>query len=105
MSSALPSGFYDLLVTERTRMELQARSAGTGQTHALSALDGVRLAETLHRQLASVLQDLSHSGAIAAQLDLVNGLMPKDAAESMLSVALVDGADDNVSVVVVKIRE
>ena len=34
MSSALPSGFYDLLVTERTRMELQARSAGTGQTHA-----------------------------------------------------------------------
>ena len=75
MSSALPSGFYDLLVTERTRMELQARSAGTGQTHALSALDGVRLAETLHRQLASVLQDLSHSGAIAAQLDLVNGLL------------------------------
>ncbi|MEC7118576.1 MAG: protein phosphatase 2C domain-containing protein [Pseudomonadota bacterium] len=38
-------------------------------------------------------------------LDLVNGLMPRDAAESMLSVALDDGADDNVSVVVVKIRE
>ena len=38
-------------------------------------------------------------------LDLVNGLNPKDAAESMLSVALVDGADDNVSVIVVKIRE
>ena len=38
-------------------------------------------------------------------LDLVNGLNPKDAVESMLSVALVDGADDNVSVIVVKIRE
>lgn len=38
-------------------------------------------------------------------LDLVNGLTPRDAAESMLSVALEDGADDNVSLVVVKIRE
>jgi protein phosphatase len=38
-------------------------------------------------------------------LDIVNGLNPRDAAEALLSVALTDGADDNVSLVVVKIRE
>lgn len=38
-------------------------------------------------------------------LDIVNGLTCRDAAEALLSVALTDGADDNVSLVVVKIRE
>lgn len=38
-------------------------------------------------------------------LDIVSGLNPRDAAEALLSVALTDGADDNISLVVVKIRE
>jgi serine/threonine protein phosphatase PrpC len=38
-------------------------------------------------------------------MDLVNGLIPREATESLISVALEDGADDNISVIVVKIRE
>lgn len=47
MTRPLPSGFYDLLVTERTLKALQAQAAGTSQTRALDAADSVRLAETL----------------------------------------------------------
>ena len=75
MTSPLPSGFYDLLVTEHTLKALQAQAAGTSQTRALDAADSVRLAEALHRQLASVLQEVSHRTSVAAQLALVNGLL------------------------------
>ena len=43
MTRPLPSGFYDLLVTERTLKALQAQAAGTSQTRALDAADSVRL--------------------------------------------------------------
>ncbi len=38
-------------------------------------------------------------------LDLIIGLNAKDAAESLLDVALHDGADDNVTLIVIKIRD
>ncbi len=38
-------------------------------------------------------------------MDLVNGLIPREATDALVSVALEDGADDNISVIVVKIRE
>ena len=75
MTNALPSGFYDLLLTERTRKALDANAAETSKVHALDIADSTRLAEVLQRQLAGVLSDLAQDGAIAAQLSLVNGLL------------------------------
>ena len=76
MTHALPSGFYDLLLTERVHTALGAHGAQTSQVRALESTDSAaRLAEVLQQQLASVLNDLAQSGAMAAQLALVNGLL------------------------------
>ena len=70
--NALPSGFYDLLITERSR---SAFDAATSQVRLLDIADSARLAEVLHQQLASVLSDLADGGHIGPQLALVNGLL------------------------------
>ena len=72
MTRALPSGFYDLLLTERSRASLDAASS---QVRLLDIADSARMAEVLHRQLAGVLNDLAEGGQIAPQLALVNGLL------------------------------
>lgn len=71
MTSALPSGFYDLLLTERAHTALDVAAS---QVHLLDIADSARLAEVLHRQLARVLTDLADGGQIGSQLALVNGL-------------------------------
>lgn len=72
MTSALPSGFYDLLLTERSHAALDA---AISKVHPLDIADSARLAEVLHRQLAGVLNDLADGGQIGPQLALVNGLL------------------------------
>lgn len=72
MTSALPSGFYDLLLTERAHTALDAAAS---QVRPLDIADSARLAEVLQRQLAGVLSDLAEGGNLAPQLALVNGLL------------------------------
>lgn len=72
MTSELPSGFYDLLLTERSR---DALDAGASKTRPLDIAESARLAEALQRQLASVLNDISDGESIQSQLALVNGLL------------------------------
>lgn len=72
MTSALPSGLYDLVLTQRTRAALDAAAS---QVHSLDIADSARMAEVLHRQLANVLNDLVDGGRIEHQLALVNSLL------------------------------
>lgn len=70
--SQLPSGFYDLLLTERAK---NAIDATTGRTRPLDSAESARLADVLHRQLAGILNDLGAGESIHPQLALVNGLL------------------------------
>ena len=85
MPSELPSGFYDLLLTERAS---SAINPSVSKTRPLDIAESARLAEVLQRQLAGVLNDLADGESIEPQLALVNGLLtelrrqllPEDAA-------------------------
>ncbi|MEO6518313.1 MAG: DUF3427 domain-containing protein [Pseudoxanthomonas sp.] len=72
MSTDLPSGFYDLLLTDGTSRSIDA---SVSKTRLLDVAESARLAEVLHRQLSGVLNDLADGESIQPQLALVNGLL------------------------------
>ena len=72
MPSELPSGFYDLLLTDRA---ISGINPATSKTRPLDIGESARLAEVLQRQLAGVLNDLADGESIEPQLALVNGLL------------------------------
>lgn len=72
MSSKLPAGFHDLLLTDRASEALDLASS---RTRLLDIAESARLAEVLQRQLAGVLNDLADGESIQPQLALVNGLL------------------------------
>ena len=75
MSSKLPAGFHDLLLTDRASEALDLASS---RTRLLDIAESARLAEVLQRQLAGVLNDLADGESIQPQLALVNGLLTVD---------------------------
>lgn len=72
MPSELPSGFYDLLLTDSA---ISGINPATSKTRPLDIGESARLAEVLQRQLAGVLNDLADGESIEPQLALVNGLL------------------------------
>ncbi|RYG92482.1 MAG: DUF3427 domain-containing protein, partial [Alphaproteobacteria bacterium] len=68
----MPTGFYDLLLTDRVSAEIDRSVA---KTRPLDITEGARLAEVLQRQLANVLNDLVDGESLQTQLELVNGLL------------------------------
>ncbi len=76
-ASSLPTGLYDLLVTERLERLLAADGTAQHQVQALTGSAAEVLSDTLVRQLAALLEDLPGDGADSAQrqLNLVNELL------------------------------
>jgi len=68
VSSDLPSGFYDLLLTDGSR---RAIDDTVSKTHLLDVAESARLAEVLHRQLSGVLNDLAEGESIQPQTGVV----------------------------------
>ncbi len=75
--TALPSGLYDLLLTENIERLLTSDATVQHQVQPLARDAAEVLADSLVRQLAAVLEDLTGDGAEAAhrQLTLVNELL------------------------------
>ena len=76
-SPALPSGLYDVLLTESLERLLAGDAAARHEVHELTDGAAGVLADSLVRQLAALLEDLPGEGAEAAQrqLTLVNDLL------------------------------
>jgi hypothetical protein len=74
---ALPSGLYDILLTEGLERLLAGDAAASYQVRPLASDTAQILADSLVRQLAALLEDLPGEGADAAQrqLTLVNELL------------------------------
>jgi superfamily II DNA or RNA helicase/HKD family nuclease len=74
---ALPSGLYDILLTESLERLLASDAAARYQVRPLASDTAQILADSLVRQLAALLEDLPGEGAEAAQrqLTLVNELL------------------------------
>lgn len=74
---ALPSGFYDLLLTEGLAQLLASDTTAEHQVQRLTDNAAEVLSEELARQLATLLEDLPGEGAEAVhrQLTLVNDLL------------------------------
>lgn len=72
MPNELPSGLYDLLLTERFS---DALDPSASKTRPLDNTECERLAEVLQRQLVGVLNDLADGESVRPQLALVNGLL------------------------------
>ncbi len=75
--SAIPSGLYDLLITERLERLLAADASARHQAEPLTEDAAEIIADTLVRQLGALLDDLPGEGAEAAQrqLALVNEML------------------------------
>jgi len=74
---SLPSGLYDLVLTDRLERLLSSDATARHQIHPLAEDAAELLADTLVRQLAALLDDLPGEGAEAAQrqLTLVNEVL------------------------------
>ncbi len=75
--SAIPSGLYDLLITERLERLLAADASARHRAQPLTEDAAAIIADTLVRQLGALLDDLPGEGAEAAQrqLALVNEML------------------------------
>lgn len=74
---SIPSGLYDLLLTQSLEHLLSADTSALHEVQSLEEYAAEILADTLVRQLAALLEDLPDEGAEAAQrqLTLVNELL------------------------------
>lgn len=91
MSSKLPGGLYDLLLTNR---DVERLALEDSQLRELTKSEGARLVEVLQRQLSGVLNDLAQGDSVKPQLELVNEMLielrrrlPPEDAESLEFVA------------------
>lgn len=91
MSSNLPAGLYDLLLTAR---DLERVTESESLFRKLTHAEGARLVEVLQRQLAGALNDLSDGESVRPQLVLINEMLgelrrrlPGESAEAIELVA------------------
>lgn len=91
VSNKLPSGLYDLLLTDRDRERV---ASDDSKVRALGKAESARLVEVLQRQLAGALSDLADGESVKPQLTLINEMLgelrrrlPPEDAESLELVA------------------
>lgn len=91
MPRPLPVGLYDTPITEELRQRLNTLDAGTYAHADLDHADApAMLARLVHDRLVHTLRALPHTGGVAAQVALTNGLLERLAAHAAGGAALED---------------